>query len=121
MFLSSCAALVTGCSGLRSRDIPVAAASAPRDPFKIFWIHSYQVERGLLVTGRVLPRSSVARSSAGHLLVTANLADGRQVLGRTRWTSLPRRGRGAASFSVLLPMTAPDQVSRIAIEYRAIP
>lgn len=108
-----------GCAGIRPATIPILFASGDAPATQLFWLHSYQIPNGMLVTGRIRAPLARLRSLSGHLDVTVRFADQRpDLVTETRWRTAPRRGRRTADFRAVIKTGAPDIITSIRVEYR---
>lgn len=89
------------------------------DRLQILWLHAYKDKQGVRLLGHVRRNTGGVGPVGGHLHVVGYFADGSPPLvADTRWGTLPRRGGGMASFSILLRTLRPDHVERITLEHR---
>lgn len=106
-----------GCS-VAPTPAPISVRTQSAVPIEPFWVRTYQVQSGVLVTGQVRSRGRVLSNLRGHLHVIATFVDGRAPLvAETRWGPSPRRGRGSAGFRSVLKAVAADQIERVTVEY----
>lgn len=94
--------------------------ASPSKRLTIYGTHAYAQKRGLLITGSVR-RSTLAKGAIwGHLHVVGLYEDRRPpVSADTRWGTLSHRGSRSATFSALLPTSAPLEIKSVRVEYRA--
>jgi len=100
--------------------VETAIAASPNKVLAIYSTRAYAQKKGLLITGSVRRPALFKGAIWGHLHVVGFYEDGRPPVSvDTRWGTLSPRGSRSATFSALLPTSAPLEIKTVRIEYRA--
>lgn len=100
--------------------VETAITASPNKVLAIHGTRAYAQKKGLLITGSVRRPPLLKGAIWGHIHVVGLYEDGRPPVSvDTRWGTLSARGSRSATFSTLLPTSAPLEIKSVRIEYRA--